>query len=115
MMFQGVLTTQKTEMSRVARKMLMYLGQRPEMSLENGYVPAAIWLPIVASMNEKPVKNLAARESNLAITAGMYHWKLPQRYEWALVTKILRKVVSLISKAFLKITYGVRATSVPIT
>jgi hypothetical protein len=89
MMFHGVLATQKMEMMSVARKMFMYFGAKPETSLEKGYVPAAIWLPIVASMNEKPVKNLAARESNLAITAGMYHSNEPQRYECALVTNIL--------------------------
>ena len=48
------------------------------LSLENGYVPAAIWLPMVANMKLNAVKNLAARESNLAITAGMYHSKSPQ-------------------------------------
>ena len=40
-------------------------------------MPAATWLPIVASIKEKAVKNLAARESKLAMTAGMYHWKEP--------------------------------------
>ncbi len=30
MMFQGVHTTQKTEMMMVARKMLIYFGQRPD-------------------------------------------------------------------------------------
>lgn len=77
-MFHGVETTQKREMTSVARKMLMCLGSKPDTSFENGYVPAAIWLPIVANMNEKPVKNFAARESNWAMTAGMYHWKSPQ-------------------------------------
>jgi hypothetical protein len=48
-------------------------------------------------MNEKPVKNFAARESNWAITAGMYHWKPPQIWLCAEVTKI-----------------GVRAPRVPI-
>jgi hypothetical protein len=48
------------------------------LSLENGYVPAAIWLPMVANMKLNAVKNFAARESNLAITAGMYHSKSPQ-------------------------------------
>jgi hypothetical protein len=36
MMFHGVDTTQKREIMRVARKMLMYLGLRPETSLEKG-------------------------------------------------------------------------------
>jgi hypothetical protein len=39
MIFQGVEMMQKREMKRVARKMLMYLGQRPVTSLENGYEP----------------------------------------------------------------------------
>ena len=42
MMFHGVLTTQKSEMKSVARKMLMYLGYNPDMSFENGYVPVDI-------------------------------------------------------------------------
>ena len=53
-------------------KMLMYFGATPEMSFENGYDPAAIWLPIVASINENATKNFAARDSKLAMTAGMY-------------------------------------------
>lgn len=52
--------------------MLIYLGATPEISFENGYDPAAIWLPMVASMNENDTKNLAARESKLAMTAGIY-------------------------------------------
>jgi hypothetical protein len=47
--------------------------------LENGYVPAAIWLPMVANMKLNAVKNLAARESNFAMTAGMYHSNEPHK------------------------------------
>jgi hypothetical protein len=36
MMFHGVEMMQKREMKQVARKMLMYLGQRPVTSLEKG-------------------------------------------------------------------------------
>jgi hypothetical protein len=36
MMFHGVEMMQKMEMNMVARKMLMYLGQIPVTSLENG-------------------------------------------------------------------------------
>lgn len=110
MMFQGVEMMQNMEMNMVARKMLIYFGHKPVTSLENGYVPAATWLPIVASMKDAATKNLAARESNLAIIAGlesswlaiclsmrqrsdgkytyMYHSNSPQIYEWADVTKI---------------------------
>jgi hypothetical protein len=35
-MFQGVDTMQKMEMKRVAREMLMYLGQTPVTSFEKG-------------------------------------------------------------------------------
>lgn len=42
------------------------------LAFENGYTPAATWLPIVARIKDADTKNLAARESNLAITAGMY-------------------------------------------
>jgi hypothetical protein len=41
-------------------------------------LPAAIWFPIVARMKDAAVKNFAGRESNLAMTAGMYHSKVPQ-------------------------------------
>jgi hypothetical protein len=41
-------------------------------TFEKGYVPAATWLPIVASMKAADTKNFAARESNFAITAGIY-------------------------------------------
>jgi hypothetical protein len=51
-------------------------------------IPAAIWLPIVASIKLKATKNCAALESKSSITAGMYHWKLPQMTECADVTKI---------------------------
>jgi len=34
--FHGVDTTQKREMQRVARKMLMYFGFRPDISFEKG-------------------------------------------------------------------------------
>lgn len=46
------------------------LGANPVTSFENGYDPAAIWFPIVLIMNESATKNLAARESKLAMTAG---------------------------------------------
>lgn len=88
MMFHGVETTQKMEMKRVARKMLIYLGAIPVTSFENGYDPAATWLPIVARMKAAAVKNLAARESKFPMTAGMYHSKLPQMYWFAEVTKM---------------------------
>lgn len=78
--------------------MLMYLGARPVTSFENGYDPAAIWLPIVARMKLTETKNFAARESNFAIMAGIYHWKSPQMYACADATKI-----------------GVREPSVPMT
>jgi hypothetical protein len=42
MMFQGVQATQKTLMITVARKMLMYFGYNPLMSLLKGYVPVRI-------------------------------------------------------------------------
>jgi hypothetical protein len=45
---------------------------REDLTFEKGYVPAATWLPIVARMNEADTKNFAARESNFAMTAGMY-------------------------------------------
>ena len=43
---------------------------------------------MVASMKEKAVKNLAARESKLAMMLGMYQSKLPWRYMLADVTKM---------------------------
>jgi hypothetical protein len=42
MMFHGVETTQKTHMKTVPRKMLMYFGANPEMSLLNGYEPKRV-------------------------------------------------------------------------
>ena len=53
---------------------------------------------MVASMKEKAVKNLAARDSKLAMTLGMYQSKVPQMYMFAEVTKI-----------------GVKAPRVPMT
>ena len=53
MICHGFDITQNKLMQSVALKMLMYLGQRPLTSLENGYVPAAIWFPIVARMKEE--------------------------------------------------------------
>lgn len=77
MMFQGVETTQKRQMKMVPLKMFTYLGASPVTSLENGYEPAATWLPIVASMKENAVKNFAARESKLAMTAGINQLNSP--------------------------------------
>lgn len=80
---------QNSEMNIVARKLLMYFGARPDTSLLKGYVPAAIWLPIVAKIMLAPVKNLAARLSNLATIAGMYHSKSPPHtYSFADAKKI---------------------------
>lgn len=53
---------------------------------------------MMARIKDAETKNCAARESNLATTAGMYHWKEPQIVECAEVTNI-----------------GVKAPSVPIT
>jgi len=78
----------KIDMNSVPRKMLMYCGAIPLTSFEKGKEPAAIWFPIVAKMKLAPVKNFAARLSNFAMTAGMYHSNLPQICECAEVTKI---------------------------
>jgi hypothetical protein len=43
---------------------------------------------MVASMNEKDTKNLAARESQLAMISGMYQSKAPKKYWLAEVTKM---------------------------
>lgn len=37
--FQGVETMQKIEIKSVARKILIYFGAMPVISLEKGYVP----------------------------------------------------------------------------
>jgi hypothetical protein len=122
-MFHGVDIMQNRDMKIVARKMLIYFGDMPVMScrtcqhtfvtlysseklhtFEKGYVPAATWLPIVARMKAAETKNFAARESNFAITAGIYlnegqlryqfwdqrfyHSNSPHKYECASVTKI---------------------------
>lgn len=77
-LLHGVEKIQNREMKTVARKLLIYFGDIPLTSLLNGYVPAAIWFPIVANIMDAPAKNLAGRLSNLAITAGRYHWNSPQ-------------------------------------
>jgi hypothetical protein len=46
-------------------------------------------------MNEKAVKNLAARESKFPMTAGMYHSNSPQMAWLAEVTKIGVKAPSV--------------------
>jgi hypothetical protein len=52
------------------------------LTFEKGYVPAAIWLPMVASMKAADTKNFAARESNFAITAGMYLTRCQHLKRW---------------------------------
>lgn len=69
-----------------------------DLPLENGELPAAIWLPIVASMNVRPVANFTGRDSNLETMMGMAHSNLPYFISCALHKKM-----------------GVSAPKVPIT